>query len=73
MNGKPWLQSDTDTLTRMNAVGYRDQEIAAVTGHAKITIFYRRKALGLSPARRERRFTSTHKPRQVAGSASRCD
>lgn len=52
MNGKPWLPEHSDTLRRMNAVGYTDREIAAVTGHKPITVFYRRRALGLPCCRR---------------------
>ncbi len=35
MNGREWKQTDTDTLIRMNAVGYTDSEMAAVTGHTR--------------------------------------
>lgn len=56
MNGKRWLPEHTDILRRMNAVGYTDGEIAATTGHAAITVFYRRTALGLTKVRRERKF-----------------
>lgn len=48
-----WKDSDTQTLIRMNAVGYTDGEIARVTGHAVITIRVRRTLLGVSPCRRK--------------------
>lgn len=50
---RAWTSEDTSTLIRMNAVGYTDGEIARVTGHAAITVFYRRRHLGLSASRRK--------------------
>lgn len=52
MNGKRWTQEDTDTLIRMNAVGYTDAEVGRVTGHAPDTVLRRRQALGLPPCHR---------------------
>lgn len=43
-NGKPWTEADTATLRRMNAVGYTDGEIAAVTGHNPRTVQRQRAA-----------------------------
>lgn len=51
-NGRPWLPQHTATLRRMNAVGYTDGEIAAVTGHRRETVTRRRIAMGLSESRR---------------------
>jgi hypothetical protein len=47
MNGRPWLQSHTETLLQMNAKGYTDAEIATITGHNRRTVERRRNALGL--------------------------
>jgi len=51
-NGKPWTDEHTATLRRM-AGKYTDKEIAGQTGHRPITVFYRRKALGLPCCRRK--------------------
>lgn len=51
MNGKRWRQEHTDTLTRM-AGHYTDEEIAGQTGHKPVTVFYRRKGLGLPACQR---------------------
>jgi len=53
MNGHKWTPSHTETLIRMNAVGYTDEEIARTTGHATITVRSRRTLLGLPPCRRK--------------------
>lgn len=53
MKRHQWTKEDTETLIRMNAVGYTDGEIGRVTGHATITVFYRRRALGLPPPSRK--------------------
>lgn len=55
MNGKPWTGADTDTLRRMNAVGYTDGEIAAITGHCRETVTRRRLMLGLDASHRQER------------------
>lgn len=49
---REWKDSDTQTLIRMNAVGYTDGEIARVTGHDRRTVERRRNIMGLSPSYR---------------------
>jgi hypothetical protein len=51
MNGKPWLPEHTDTLVKMNNDDWCDDVIAVATGHAKVTVSYRRRALGLTAGR----------------------
>ena len=52
MKRHQWSKEDTDTLIRMNAVGYTDGEIARVTGHDRRTVERRRNIMGLSPSYR---------------------
>lgn len=48
MNGKTWLPMHTATLLSLHAT-HHDHEIAERTGHATVTVAYRRRALGLEP------------------------
>jgi hypothetical protein len=52
LNGKIWKPEHTDTLRRMNAAGYTDAEIAAVTGHCVRTVRDQRNARGLASVHR---------------------
>lgn len=45
MNGKPWLQADTDTLWRMK--GKPDADIAKATNHPIRTVREHRRAAGI--------------------------
>lgn len=54
MNGKAWLPEHTDTLRRMNAVGYTDEEVAAITGHCRETVTRHRLALGFDCSYRQK-------------------
>ena len=53
MNGRVWTAADTQTLERM-AGRYTDEEIAARTGHAKVTVYYRRRLLDLPATMRRK-------------------
>lgn len=53
MNGKAWTATDTQTLESM-AGNYTDEEIAARTGHARITVYYRRRMLDLPATMRRK-------------------
>lgn len=46
MNGRPWLKEHTDMLLALYAT-HHDHEIAERTGHATVTVFYRRRDMGL--------------------------
>ncbi len=50
MNGRPWTQEHTATLTKLAPYAY-DHEIARVTGHCVDTVQRHRKMLGLDPYR----------------------
>lgn len=52
MNGKEWKPEHTDTLRRMNAVGYTDGEVAAATGHCVRTVRDHRNMLGIASVHR---------------------
>jgi len=69
-NGHPWLPEHSDTLRRMNAVGYFDCEIAAITGHKPITVFYRRKSMGLPASKRRRTYRLHGKYKNGASSSA---
>lgn len=51
-NGRKWTGEDTATLRRMVRAGYTDAEIGRHTGHAAVTVFYRRQTLGLEACSR---------------------
>lgn len=56
MNGKRWTHENTRTLERMVRAGYSHMEIAAHTGHCRVTVSRRASLLGLRPNRMLRKY-----------------